>query len=148
MSKLLLFTTLSLIVCLLGPGAPAQAFQPPPDLLDVKLFRCEESDTCSVKHQGRLITVTLTGINTPRIKGGCPREIELAKKARQALTNFLYASKRIDLVQVEHSVDPLRIRARMKTNVGDASSWLITMGHARYHFGGINSKRKSWCKKK
>jgi len=86
--------TLILIFLLL----PTVALAAYPDVQNTKLSHCYDGDTCTFIIVGcdcvlgHKIVVRFRGIDTPEIKGRCPREKKAARMARDRLRELMRAA--------------------------------------------------------
>jgi endonuclease YncB( thermonuclease family) len=88
------------------------------------------------------IRVRLDGVDTPEIKGRCPRERALALKAR-ALVAGMLEGRTITLTEIHYGKFAGRVVARVATESGeDLTRILLKAGLARPYRGG---RRLSWC---
>lgn len=85
MSKLLI-PTLSLM---LSSAAFPKEF--PHTIKNVQLINCYDGDTCTFRDKGQKIKIRLYGVDAPE------KNQEFGRESRDSLTNFIKASKTIDL---------------------------------------------------
>jgi len=84
-------------------------------------------------------TFRIANVDTPEIKGKCPSETELAKKAQAFTKDFLAQN---NLVITQTGVDRYgRILVTVQHNGVDLGEVLVAAGLAREWTG----KRESWC---
>jgi endonuclease YncB( thermonuclease family) len=116
---------------------------------EVAVFHgCYDGDTCTVSLPdgipalfGDHITVRLSGIDTPEIRGMCDQEKALAQQA-QALTQRLMAqATKIDLLEPRRD-KYFRILARVMADGHEVAEELVKSGLA-VHYDG--EKKKDWC---
>ncbi len=88
--------------------------------------------------------VRIRGIDTPELRGNCPLEKELAKKAKKFVEDNLAVGSVVYLTDVEHDKYGGRAVAKVtdenKVDVGDA---LIKNGLARPYSGKV--AKSDWC---
>lgn len=89
------------------------------------------------------VRVRLADVDTPEINGKCEREIEMALRARDRLTELLPVGTTVDLRDIADDKYLGRIDARVFTSDGrDVSRILINEKLGRPYDGG---RRDSWC---
>lgn len=76
------------------------------DLYSVRYVDCYDGDTCTFiapyLHEAyRNIPLRFLGVDTPEIRGACPREEALAIRARDAVREWLKSANHIDLLDIE-----------------------------------------------
>ncbi len=129
---------------------PASASKLPdniPGPVRAKIIRVIDGDTVVVRAHiwlGQEIetTVRLFGIDAPELRGRCLAESDIARKARDFLTDLL-ASGDVLLRDIRLGKYARRVVARMEAADGrDCASALIGIGLGRAYGGG---KRMSWC---
>ena len=91
---------------------------------------------------GENISVRVFGIDTPEIKGACPKEKQLAKDTKNYVKHILSKASYIDLEDVKRD-KYFRILATVKTSEGDLAELLLDKGYAVEYDGG--TKSKNWC---
>ena len=91
---------------------------------------------------GENIGVRVFGIDTPEIKGACPKEKQLAKDTKNYVKHILSKASYIDLEDVKRD-KYFRILATVKTSEGDLAELLLDKGYAVEYDGG--TKSKNWC---
>jgi len=91
---------------------------------------------------GENISVRVFGIDTPEIKGACPKEKQLAKDTKNYVKYILSKASYIDLEDVKRD-KYFRILATVKTSEGDLAELLLDKGYAVEYDGG--TKSKNWC---
>jgi endonuclease YncB( thermonuclease family) len=116
---------------------------------------CYDGDTCTVSLPptvpalfGDHITVRLSGIDTPEIKGICEEEKQLARKAQALTQKLMSEAARIDLLEPKRD-KYFRILARVmvedQARPGEpieVAQELVKAGLARPYDGG---KKQRWC---
>ncbi len=90
---------------------------------------------------GEHIGVRVNGVDTPEMKGDCPREIALARKAKQFTVTFLRSAKTIQLKRISRD-KYFRIDADVYANGKSLADELIKAGLGYEYHGGT---KKSWC---
>lgn len=121
---------------------------PHPPFEDVEIVDCYDGDTCIVNIHGLPpvfgwhLPVRLAGIDTPEIKGKCPREKELAIKARDLVRRTLKQAARVDLADPQRD-KYFRLGAQVIADGQDISAMLLEQGLAVPYFGGTKELR--WC---
>lgn len=126
--------------------AARKVYEPP--IRGVTFHSCYDGDTCTVSLPGTHalfgdhIAVRLDGIDTPEIKGQCPREIELARSARDLVNARLAGASRIDLEDLGRD-KYFRIGARVMADGQDVGAELLRLGLAVPYNGG--TKIMNWC---
>lgn len=90
---------------------------------------------------GRSIPVRLRGVDTPEIRGKCPREKHLAAKAREWLRTQLLVADTVALMNIERG-KYFRLVATVLVDDRDVAAELIGLGLGRPYGGG---GRESWC---
>jgi endonuclease YncB( thermonuclease family) len=118
-----------------------------PGPVTARVLRVHDGDTLVVRAriwvgQELEIKVRLAGIDAPELRGRCPAERVLARRARDFLRNRIGAGPvRLNLIQYGKYAG--RVLARVETDDGeDLAAMLIAAGLARPYDGG---KRGSWC---
>mgnify|MGYP000203381282 CR=1 FL=1 len=91
---------------------------------------------------GERMSIRVSGVDTPEIKGKCQKEKELARKAKQITVNFLRTSKIIELRNVKRG-KYFRIVADVFGDNISLTETLINSGYAVPYYG--NKKTKNWC---
>lgn len=110
------------------------------------VVRVVDGDTLTVEAAiwiGQRLTVNarIRGIDTPELRGACPREKTLAGAARIELRRMVDA-RTVQLTNVENDKFGGRVVADVHTVDGDLGTHMIVTGHARAYDGG---RRGSWC---
>lgn len=93
-----------------------------------------------IKYFPEEIGIRVLGLDTPEIRGKCPKEKTLAKQARDRVKELLKSGK-VEL----HNVEPdkyFRLLANVTVAGKPLEEYLIEEGLARPYDGG---KRESWC---
>ena len=103
---------------------------PHPPFENVEVVDCYDGDTCTVNLPGlppvfgHHLPVRLAGIDTPEIKGKCPREKELAIQARDLVRRMLKAAARVDLADPRRD-KYFRLGAQVIADGMDMSAMLL-----------------------
>ncbi len=113
---------------------------------EAAVVRVVDGDTIRVRARIWLGTdvellVRIDGIDTPEIRGKCPREKELAARAR-ALTESLVAGGAVRLHDVRYGKYAGRVVARVVVDGADIANLLLAAGLAHPYDGGA---RAGWC---
>lgn len=88
------------------------------------------------------IRVRLGGIDTPELRGRCPGERRLARRAR-AFVEAAVAGGEVDLTDIRYGKFARRVVARVSAaGLPDLSQGLLARGLARPYDGG---GRSDWC---
>lgn len=117
-------------------------------LFDVQFVKNYDGDTITVNipnlHPliGSKIGIRLNGIDTPELKGKCPKEKELAKECKEVVYNLLKDAEHIDLHNIQRC-KYFRIVADVFADGKDISKILLDKGLAVEYNGG--TKLKDWC---
>ena len=90
---------------------------------------------------GYHMPVRVSGIDAPEMKGKCPKEIALARKAKQAVVAMLRDGKKIELRNLRRD-KYFRLLADVYVDGKSLSETLLQAGLAYAYEGG---KKKSWC---
>ncbi len=90
---------------------------------------------------GKNMPIRIRGIDTPEIRGKCPEEKAMAKKARDFLRKKLAEAKEIELLDVDRG-KYFRLVASVKVDGQSVGSLLLSKGLARPYDGG---KKQGWC---
>ena len=89
------------------------------------------------------ILVRLRGVDTPELRGRCPQEKAMARRAREALLNRIPPGTLVRLERVEDGKWAGRVIATVRDNRNvDLARWLIKQGYGRAYDGG---RRQAWC---
>lgn len=91
---------------------------------------------------GKGLSIRISGIDTPEIRGKCDKEKELAKRAR-AVSKAFVESGDIRLVHCQRG-KYFRLACQVFVHGIDVGELLIQQGLARRYDG--NGPRKGWCK--
>ena len=86
-------------------------------------------------------SVRVNGVDTPEIRGQCPREKVLALAAREFTRQAV--GERVTLHGVKLGKYARRVVADVETQRGDLTEMLIRNGHGRPYDG--KSARRGWC---
>ncbi len=110
------------------------------------VVRVVDGDTIRVRARIWLGTdvellVRIDGIDTPELRGKCPREKALAARAR-ALTESLVAGGAVRLRDVRYGKYAGRVVARVMVEGADIADLLLAAGLAHVYAGGA---REPWC---
>ena len=116
---------------------------------EVAIFHgCYDGDTCTVSLAenipalfGDHITVRLTGIDTPEIKGMCEQEKELARQAQALTQKLMVQASKIELAEPRRD-KYFRILARVMADGQEVAQDLVKAGLAVPYDG---AKKKDWC---
>ncbi len=119
--------------------------------ITVHWIRCYDGDTCRFDIPsfspllGKNIAVRLRGVDTPEIRGKCPYEKQLAKKAKQFVISKLQNAKTVELRSLSRG-KYFRIVADIYVDQDKTSlsQQLLAKKLAYPYFG---KKKQSWCKK-
>lgn len=91
---------------------------------------------------GEKMAIRVNGIDTPEIKGKCPKEKELALKAKQVVVDLFKNASSIELRNMERG-KYFRIVADVYVDGKSLSDKLISKQLAVKYDGG--TKIKNWC---
>lgn len=117
----------------------------------VKFVKNYDADTITVNIPGvhpligEKISVRVSGIDAPEVKGKLPCEKEASRIARNLVENVLKRAKRIDLTNVEKD-KYFRILADVKVDGRDLKEILLK-NELAYEYDGGTKKQKNWCKR-
>lgn len=131
-----------------GAGLGARAAEEIPGPVDAVVLKVIDGDTVRVSariwlNQTVETLVRLKGVDTPELKGACPREKELAAQARAVVMQSLPEGETVQLLDVEPDKYGGRVVARLQTPDGkDLSAVLIASGLAYAYHGG---RKTPWC---
>ena len=92
---------------------------------------------------GERMSIRVAGIDTPEIRGKCPKEKALAKKAKMETVSFLRNARRIELRNVKRG-KYFRIVADVYADNKSLTENLAAKGLGVRYYGG--SKSKNWCR--
>lgn len=115
----------------------------------VKFVKNYDADTITVNIPGvhpligEKISVRVSGVDAPEVKGKQPCEKEASRMARNLVENILKNAKRIDLTNVEKD-KYFRILADVKVDGRDLKEILLKNDLA-YEYDGGTKKQKNWC---
>lgn len=117
------------------------------DLTNVQWLACHDGDTCDFNVLlpaifGAGISVRLSGIDTPEIRGKCTQENMLATQARDFLIMQLQAAKTIVLRQVFRD-KYFRIDAVIMADEVNLNNLMVSKGYAVPYTG--SGVRHDWC---
>ena len=144
-------SVLSALLPLIGLGGASpvvRAAEEIPGPVDAVVLKVIDGDTVRVSariwlNQTVETLVRLKGVDTPELKGACPREKELAAKARAVVMQSLPEGEAVQLLDVEPDKYGGRVVARLQTPDGqDLSAVLIASGLAYAYQGG---RKTPWC---
>ncbi len=138
---------LALLMALLpsGPGLARKPFLSGP--VPARLIRVVDGDTIQVQafiwlEQFIRIKIRLDGVDTPEMRGRCPLERDLAKRAQLFTRDFLGGGL-LKLSHIRRGKYAGRIIARIRNRKGqDLGQALLAAGLGRPYSG---RKRRSWC---
>ena len=91
---------------------------------------------------GERINIRVDGLDTPEIRGKCPREKELAKEVKNYVTLIMLNAYRIDLLNTKRG-KYFRIVADVMIDEKSLTQILLDKGYAIEYDGG--TKAKDWC---
>lgn len=91
---------------------------------------------------GERMSIRVAGIDTPEIRGKCPKEKALARKAKMETVSFLRNAKRIELRNIKRG-KYFRIVADVYADNRSLTESLAAKGLGVRYNGG--SKSKNWC---
>ena len=117
---------------------------------NVEFVRCYDGDTCTFNIPGLhpligdKISVRISGVNTPEIRGKCPREKALARKAKTFAQGKLSESRSIEIRHIKRGKF-FRIIGEISVDGMTLSELIIRQGLEVAYNGG---KRSSWCEPK
>lgn len=87
--------------------------------------------------------VRLADIDTPELRGSCPRERALAEQAREALASRI-AGRQVTLSEIRYGTYAGRVVARVSVeDMPDIGHALLSAGLARAYAG--RGARPDWC---
>jgi micrococcal nuclease len=115
----------------------------------VKYVKNYDADTITVDIPGvhpiigDNISVRVSGIDAPEIRGHGPCEKEASRNAKRLVENLLKKAKRIDLLNVDKD-KYFRLLADVKVDGVDLKSLLLKNNLAYQYAGGTKEKR-NWC---
>lgn len=115
----------------------------------VKYVKNYDADTITVDipkvHPiiGDNISVRVSGVDAPEIKGQGPCEKEASRNAKRLVENLLKNAKRIDLINVDKD-KYFRLLADVKVDGVDLKTMLLKNKLAYEYSGGTKEKR-NWC---
>jgi endonuclease YncB( thermonuclease family) len=90
---------------------------------------------------GQRIGVRIYGIDTPELRGKCPQEVTLARKAKQRVVEILRSAKVVELRNMRRD-KYFRIVAEVYADGVNVGERLINSGLAVTYFG---KTKVSWC---
>ncbi|MCX2802266.1 thermonuclease family protein [Microbulbifer thermotolerans] len=90
---------------------------------------------------GHRIGVRVKGVDTPELRGQCPEEKRLARRARQYTVALLRSAEVVELREVERD-KYFRLLAEVWADGQRLDLMLIQAGLGREYHGG---KRRGWC---
>ncbi len=137
----------SLVPLALLLTAPADAGEMLPGPVPAEVVAVIDGDTVRVRAHiwlGQAVetSVRLDGVNAPELKGDCDTERQMARAARDYLTQ-LVAGGAVSLRGITQDKYGGRVVARIDDEVGrDVGIALVAAGFARPYDGGA---RKTWC---
>jgi endonuclease YncB( thermonuclease family) len=86
-------------------------------------------------------SVRVDGVDTPELRGKCPKEVALARAARDRVKEL--TAEGVILTRIRHGKYAGRVVARVLLPDGsDLAVLLVKEGFGREYHGG---KRESWC---
>lgn len=92
---------------------------------------------------GKAVKVRLRGVDTPELRGKCPKEKALAYKAKEFVYNKVGSEVRVILTNLSRGTF-FRVVADVEVGGVDLGSALIRAGLAREYI--YSEGRKSWCR--
>ncbi len=116
---------------------------------DVTFHRCYHAHSCFVSIPnlpnifGDVILVRIAGIETPEILGQCPKEKELAVKARNFINTVLENAREIELYELERG-ENFNLIARIMANGENVSKLLLDKKFALP--ASEKAGKPNWCK--
>ena len=137
---------LVLLSLLVSPAGHADDVLPGP--IPARVERVVDGDTVVVVATiwlGQTITthVRIAGVDTPELRGDCPRERDMAQAARDRLNNLLAPSE-VTLHGVRLGTYAGRVIAEIRDSQGrDVGAVLLAQGLARAYDG--RGARPGWC---
>lgn len=138
-----------LLIALYALALPAVGYQITyGDFKGVKFLRCYDGDTCSFNILGVpavigiAMPVRVRGIDTPELRGRCPKEKELAREAKKVANDMLKAAKHIHLERISRG-KYFRLVADIVADGKSLAEVLILNDLAVRYEGG--AKIKDWC---
>lgn len=108
-------------------------------IYDGDTFRVNINDWPTIV--GQRVPIRIKGIDTPELRGKCPREKKLATKAKQHTVELLRGAKRIELQNIDRG-KYFRILADVSVDGRDLGESLVKNGLAVKYDGGTKS---DWC---
>ena len=114
---------------------------------NVVFHRCYDGDTCTFTLPGihpllgEKISIRLNGVDTPEIRGKCPSEKRLAKRAKILVNRMLKKAQKIRLLNVSRG-KYFRIVADIEVDGVLLKEVLLRDGLAHRYDGGT---KKGWC---
>ena len=126
-------------------AAPRTETMPGP--IEARVVRVIDGDTILVRAKVWLgqeveTLVRLSGIDTPELHGRCPREKQMAEKARAFLVARLEQGE-VRLRQVAFDKYGGRVLAKVETNDGEDLGTLLLRSGLGRAYGG--TARSTWC---
>ncbi len=135
---------LVLALCLPTAAGAAERIAGP---VSANVLRVVDGDTLTVEATiwiGQRITVSarIRGIDTPELRGDCPREKAMAEAARATLADLADA-RPVVLTAIENDKYAGRVIADVATADGiDLGTYMLAAGLGRAYDGG---GRRGWC---
>lgn len=132
---------------LLFPVAIAHADDKVPGPVPATFVENYDGDTFTVRctvWPGHVVTTRVRprSVDTPEIRGDCPREKRLAREARDFTARVLRDADTIRLHDIEHGKYAGRVVARVTVDRKPLSRLLIEAGLGKPYDGGT---RPEWC---
>ncbi|MDA0737743.1 MAG: thermonuclease family protein [Nitrospirae bacterium] len=116
---------------------------------NVTFHRCYHAHSCFVSIPnlpnifGDVILIRIAGIETPEILGQCPKEKELAVKARNFINTVLENAREIELYELERG-ENFNLIARIMANGENVSKLLLDKKFALP--ASEKTEKPDWCK--
>lgn len=140
---------LSFMVLIIGTANAADCNHSATAFHCVKFVKNYDADTITVDIPGvhpligDNISVRVSGIDAPEIKGHLPCEKEASRNAKRLVENVLENAKRIDLVNVQKD-KYFRILADVMID-GKNLKDLLLKNRLAYQYEGGTKEKRNWC---
>lgn len=118
------------------------------DLMVTKVISIYDGDTFRANLAGvhpligQNVSIRVSGVDTPEIRGKCHKEKQLARLAKQATVGFLRSAKVIELKNISRG-KYFRIVADVYADNKKLSDFLLDSNLAVHYHG---KKKVNWCK--